>query len=310
MAKNFKFENVEVIIADQGAGTRTEIRNILNYQGFRNFKEADKLGDVEERVAKGDVDLIMVDLALSGGDVCGMVYRIRHHELGNNPFIVVLALALNPALEDIHKVIESGSDDLILKPITAGSISQRVINLVTERKRFVVTSDYIGPTRRSSHRPGTERIPEIVVPNPLQAKAEGNADPGALRDEIDRQAVVMNLQKMGRHAIQVRVLVDRITAAYDSDNGAAGVAEILDRLVYVTEDIDRRMRDTIYDHASGLCASMGTVVASLQKDPLSPSSRDLKLLPELAQAIEAAFESEDAAAAARDISQSVEQRSR
>ncbi len=234
------------------------------------------------------------------------------HGLSDSPprNIVVITLALNPALEDIRKVIESGSDDLILKPITAGSISQRVINLVTARKRFVVTSDYIGPSRRSSRRPGTNQIPEIVVPNSLQAKAEGNADLGALRDEIARQAAIINVQKMGRHAIQVRFLVDRITAAYDSDNGAAGVAEILDRLVYVTEDIDRRMRGTIYDHASGLCASMGTVVASLQKDPLSPSSRDLKLLPELAQAIEAAFESEDAAAAARDISQSVEQRSR
>ena len=270
----------------------------------------ERISEIKEALETNSIDLMIVDYNMPNGDVCELTHQIRHHELGTNPFVVVITMVNEPSRDDIMKIIDSGSDDLLLKPITAGMLRKRVEHLVGDRKNFVVTSDYIGPTRRSGHRAGTEKIPELDVPNPLRIKAQDGGDADALQKEIDRFSEILNEQKMGRNAIQIAYLVDRLIPIYESGDVDKTISKPLDRLHYVSEDISRRLRGTAYDHVGELCTSMVSVVKNIRKSPLSPDSKDLQLLPELAQAVKTAFTSQDAAALARDISESVQQRSR
>ena len=73
------------------------------------------------------------------GDACGkFIAAIRHSEIGANPFIPVIATTWDPTPELVRKIIDSGADDLVVKPISVGHLLERVQSLVYKRKPFVV----------------------------------------------------------------------------------------------------------------------------------------------------------------------------
>ena len=142
---DYDFEHINLLIADSGGQIRTEIKQVLRYEGFRNIIEAENVDVARQAITDNFVDVIITGNSLAEVDMCQSIMDVRHGALGKNPFVVVITMAEDPSREEIMTIIDSGTDDIILKPITAGMIVKRVQNLVTERKLFVVTSDYIGP---------------------------------------------------------------------------------------------------------------------------------------------------------------------
>ena len=307
--ENFSFENIRVLIGDPNREIRDAVRGGLYGHGFRYIIVTDRMSVVETAVATNRVDLLVCDIDLPHGDLYDLVYRIRHHELGDNPFIVVTALITEPTPKMVKKIFDAGCDDLIPKPISTGLLFERVLNLARNRKPFVVTSDYIGPNRRAKPRPGTQQIPQIDVPNPLKAKAADDVSAEDIQAEIDSVANVLNEQKMERHAYQINYLVERVMPLYEDGTADESVTPHLDRLLYVSEDISRRLQGTRYDHVGELCQSMVNVVRAVRQAPLSPDRKDIALLPALAQAIKCAFQpQEHVVALANDISATVKAR--
>ncbi len=307
--ENYSFENIRVLVGDPNREVRDGIRGGLYGQGFRYIMVTDRMSVVETAVADNSVDLMICDTDLPGGDLSDLVYKIRHHELGDNPFIVITALITAPTPKMVKKIFDAGCDDLIPKPISTGLLFERVLNLARNRKPFVVTSDYIGPNRRTKPRPGTQQIPRIDVPNPLTAKATDDTSAEGLQAEIDRVANVLNRQKMERHAYQINYLVERIVPLYEDGTADESIVPRLDRLLYVSEDISRRLEGTRYQHVGELCQSMVNVVRAVRQAPLSPDRKAIALMPALAQAIKSAFRPQaDVVALSRDISATVERR--
>ena len=255
---NYSFENIRVLVGDPNREVRDAIRGGLYGQGFRYIMVTDRMSVIETAVAANKVDLMVCDTELSDGDLYDLVYKIRHNELGDNPFIVITALITAPTPKTVKKIFDSGCDDLIPKPISTGLLFERVLNLARNRKPFVVTSDYIGPNRRAKPRPRTQQNPEIDVPNPLKAKATDDTSAEDLQAEIDRVANVLNEQKMERHAYQINYLVERIVPLYEDGEVDESIVPHLDRLLYTSEDISRRLQGTRYHHVGELCLSMVT----------------------------------------------------
>ena len=307
---SMKFDSVSLLIADAGGQIRSEIKGILHHEGFREMIDTADEGVIREAIASNSVDLLLADFDLPSGDVCRLVHDIRHNLIGNNPFVVTIILASDPEKEDIMKIIDSGADDLMLKPITAGTLTKRIKYLVSNRKQFVVTSDYIGPTRRTGGRDGTEVIPEIGVPNPVKAKALGGSYVNTPQQQIDMFAKMLNEQKMERNAIHIGYLVKQILPHYRDGKAQSDVSENIGSLQITSEDISRRLKGTRYDHVGELCASMLDIAKRLKQTWEEPKITDLKLLPELSMAIEKAFDagSRDADLA-RSISETVQKRS-
>ncbi len=307
--ENFSFESIRVLVGDPNREVRDGIRGGLYGQGFRYIMVTDRMSAVETAVATNSVDLMICDTELPDGDLYDLVHKIRHHELGDNPFILVTALITEPRPKMVKKIFDAGCDDLIPKPISTGLLFERVLNLARNRKPFVVTSDYIGPDRRAKPRSGTQQIPRIDVPNPLKAKATDDTSAEDLQVEIDRVANVLNEQKMERHAYQINYLVERIVPLYEDGTADESIVPHLDRLLHVSEDISRRLEGTRYHHVGELCQSMVNVVRAVRQAPLSPDRKDIALMPALAQAVKCAFQpQEHVVALSRDISATVERR--
>jgi DNA-binding response OmpR family regulator len=309
-AQKLDFGKVGILLGDPSMMIRQGLKGALFTEGFRDILDTDKLLDIREVVTENRVDLLICDVHLPEGDVFQFISDIRHHMVGNNPFLIIIALIDTPDPETVARVIDAGFDDILLKPISGAKLMERINLLVRKRKPFVVTTDYIGPTRRADLREDSMVIPEIKVPNPVKIKAEGQFSLEALQRAVDTVASMINEQKMERHAFQVEYLANIIVPLYETGTVDMGVVEHLDRLRYVSEDISRRQKGTAYSHVSDLCDSLLGVINSILAKPLTPLPQDIKLLPQLAKAVKRAFETtDDAVAVARDISDSLRKRS-
>jgi DNA-binding response OmpR family regulator len=303
---NFRFDAIFTLIADPDLGSRDSVRTILRNNGFRELRLGVSCADVRSALESPvPLDLLICECTLEDGDCDRLIHAMRHHEVGDNPFLPVIALSVRPTPELVRRMVDAGVDDVLPKPISTGHLLKRIQTLVEARKPFVVTSDYIGPDRRKSKDRETT-VPLIEVPNVLKSKTTGQADLVGATQAVAAAVAKVNLQKLERHAVQIGVLVEMILPAYERGDIDDTLLGHLERLHDTAEDTSRRLAGTKYAHVSELCQSLISVAADIRGKWESPQDKDLKLLPPLSQAIRSGFDvKEDVAALARRISASV-----
>jgi len=300
--KKWRFEEIDILLVDPDLNFRQTMAASLGGQGFRVPRQGNRLSMLEENIKQVMPDLLICDSDLPDGDFTSFMHTMRHE--GDNPFLPVICMVQNPTVDQVRKVIDSGSDDLLTKPVSPQQLMERIIVLIKARKPFVVTSDYIGPTRRAPNRSFND-IPLMEVPNPLRAKALGEASK-LTQSLIDDTISEINLQKLERYANQICYLVDRIAPVLETGEPDQETKDNLNRLLFVGEDMSRRQVGTKYAHVSDLCQSLITVTGTLNEAEAECMPKDIELMKHLAQAIQAGFDADEATAeAARKISASV-----
>ncbi|GGF64064.1 hypothetical protein GCM10011332_17620 [Terasakiella brassicae] len=287
--KKYDFQDIDILIADQNQLVRSGLKGILNQSGFRKIHNAGDLDQMIEHIVVKCPDLLLCDISLPGGDVCEAVRELRHNQCGNNPFCSIILFIDEPNESIVRAASQAGLDDLQIKPVVAQKVLDRIHYLVGKRKPFVVTTDYIGPDRRSSKRPGTQEIPTMDVPNSIALKAEGKFDPRKFQKDVESSFWNINAQKIERHAFQISYLVNHIVPAYQAGQFNKESLGMAQRLVVVAEDIAKRLEESDFDHLSHLVATLQKVAKSLWESGTLPKRKDLELLPELSAAISATF---------------------
>jgi len=305
MMEKLALDQVDILLIDPDRNVRSTIRNILIDNGFRKVSVGTGISDIEMKFRLGMPDLLICDIKPEDGSFNSFVYHLRHHEVGSNPFLPVIAIAWSPTSEDVRGVVQSGADDIIAKPLSAGQLLNRIMALVKARKPFVVTSGYIGPDRRKPGEEGVrkegEQIEPLAVPNVLRAKlmsdGKRGADVNQIQQEIDSFIKKVNLQKLDRHAHQALWLVERIVPGLAFGGPDEPTRRALERLLYVAEDTGRRMVGTKFAHVGQLCKSLIEVTSRIIAAGDFPAPKDVDLLKPLAQAIQRGFDESDSEAA-------------
>lgn len=202
MAHTYFFNNVTAVIADSRKPRLQVLRSSLYYMGFRETEWAETAQDLEEMAERVKPDIIIAALDLPGGDVSAYFRKIRKGLSRVDPFTPIIAVLSEAAPDTVRQGVNSGADDLLIHPWSEGYLDQRLQNLIHGRKPFVVTSEYVGPDRRSVRRPGPQ-APMITPVNVLEAKAVKRQD----------QESVAGAQAAGRRSLsthRVRALAGLI----------------------------------------------------------------------------------------------------
>ena len=295
----YHFENVSLVLVDANRDIRSSVRASLRLEGFGEVRDTHKIARAKEWVEESPPDLLVADAHFFESESCGLFREIRHQFLGADPFVPIIAVAAPSLPPQMRKVIDTGVDHIVVKPVTISELLERIQALVEKRKPFVVTCDYIGPDRRKEPRPG-EKAPLIDVPNALRAKAIRSPQLQSLRDDIRAATAEINRRKMERDAYQIAWLVSRI-----ADGDPARRRSHLARLLEITGDLERRLDGSSMDHVSELCRSL-MQVAEKMSQVQGPDGRDMKILRHSAAAIHAAFpDGGESAGIARDIARSI-----
>jgi len=292
------FDNIRVVLAEPNLELRTNLKDSLHDFGFKNVLATGNLSQIVTAVNSGEADVLIADTTLPEGDFNTYVHDLRHGHHGDNPFLVVITLIGKPSREVVQAAINSGADHVLAKPITVQALSEKVTELTHSRKRFVVTTDYIGPDRRSAHREGTMQIPQIDVPNPLHQRMGGQVNATRNLRRIEAAKLVINEHKVQRHAYQIGWLLDHVMpeiAAIKVD-ALPDAPENLQRLYDVSQDLCRRIKGTRFAHITEMALTLCHMAEQALKEGLCEN--DMQLMGRMAEIIERAFDPDREATAA------------
>jgi hypothetical protein len=229
-----------------------------------------------------EVDLLMISISARGFAAAGhTVTAIRNGRLGNDPFLPVMVVTDSPSREDAALLVNSGVDCVAVRPLTVGKICERLRKLALSRQPFVVTSDYIGPDRRTAPRepkPGEVVIPLMQVPNALYDRIVNNqpsvaraASRAAAWDEVMRQRLV-------RCADSMQLLAKRSLPQAMAGDLNLRVLEDMRRIADVSEIAWKRMED---EGQAPLAKHLGDVTQRMRclvKEPTAVKKESLAQL--------------------------------
>ena len=284
-----QLENIRVVLAEPDASLRRQLKTLLVEAGMKNVLDTDDISQVRRAIDEDMVELIIGDTAIEGGDFNKLITDMRHREIGENPFVMAITMVDQPSVDTIRKAINSGTDHILAKPIDGDALVNLIIDLTHTRKRFVVTTDYIGPDRRTKERPGTMVIPQIDVPNPLRQRMTGQMRETTLRRTIETAWLKINEQKVERHAFQIGWLLDRIVPEVGIPNAERSEEFPIHvkRLIDVSRDMAKRISKTRFAHVKEMSMTMTNLVEESIRNGFKPD--DIRLMLKLSELISESF---------------------
>src|SRR3546814_17007040 len=161
--------NSRILFGDPNRGWRRQYRAALRAGGLTQLHEFDTVENFPALCQKVQPDLIFMDAAMPEGNPADTVHDLRHGSLGSNPFVPIIIATWDASRSVVHRIIDCGADDVLIKPLSPQSISGRIQALADNRKPFVVTAHYIGPDRRRRGRPPGGAPPPRTGPPPPPA---------------------------------------------------------------------------------------------------------------------------------------------
>lgn len=260
------YDGVDALIFDPVSANRTATRAALYALGFRHIEGVSTLEAMVDAIQRQPPDIVLAEAQGAAGELCQVIQQLRQGWAGYNPFIVIMVTAWEKSAPLITKVINSGADDLLLRPFSTTLLGTRIEAHIERRKSFVITTDYVGPDRRHD----ADRAEESELfdpPNSLRMKAKDriSAESVAKRLDMELQLAREKLagEKLRRDSFQIcvlwRLLQDQRTdePQFQADLG---------KLVNLNRAIERRLADTGEQKSVEWCGSILAAVDGLKED--------------------------------------------
>jgi CheY-like chemotaxis protein len=175
------FERISFLIVDPNAFMRSVVRNILQIFGARLIYEAAD-GSTAMKVFKDvDPDIVLTDWNVAPLDGVQLTRLIRTAPDSPNRYAPVVMMT---SYAERHRVIEArdaGISEFVVKPLSARSLIDHVIEVIEHPREFVRTTSYFGPDRRR------RRKAVIFTGEDRRGTGKAAMSPAAAKP-VDRQA--------------------------------------------------------------------------------------------------------------------------
>jgi DNA-binding response OmpR family regulator len=260
----FSYDTAETVIFDPVAANRTATRTALYNLGFRRIESVGSLDALAESIKRRPPDLALCEAQGAVDELCTMIQGLRLGSQSYNPFIVIIVTAWEHSQNLVGRVLNSGADDLLLRPFSTSVLGQRIAAHIENRKGFVITSEYVGPDRRRmSERPSNVELFE--PPNSLKMKAKDRLTSEEAAQRLDQELKsardMLTREKLRRDAFQICVLW-RLMQAHALK--AEKFVIDLTKLKTVTKGVARRCIGTDFEPALDWCDSILDALEGLE----------------------------------------------
>ena len=281
------YATADIMLVDKDLNTRQSVKNILHDHGLREIRLGKTLAEIQQVLAKYMPDLLIASCELEDGDFIDYIREIRQGNAGNNPFIPIITLIETPTPDLVTRVVESGTDTVIAKPISTAQMLDRVEDLIESRKKFVVSENYIGPARRKDAGGGG-----IEAPNTLKAKVNGEKlSFGEIERMINNAMAEVQSAKVDVIGLQIAAHITNLVPMLERAGRLdPSIRQELLNLLDVTDSSTDKLSGSRHEHVIELCEPVGNVASAiLASRGGTPDPRDVQLLKPLSQAIQACF---------------------
>lgn len=280
---DFDLQSMEKVVAFVGEPdeqARRDLRQILNYAGI---KQVSAHGNLVTLVGQVPPDLIIVADDLDP-QTFEFIRNIRHSKLGSNPFVVIMTIVAPDHIEAVKRTMQAGTDDIIIKPLKEEQLLQRLKWVMMNRSAFVVTSDYLGPDRRTPNR--ASPIRRIHVPNTMLDKASGkDADPETVRAAVDEAMTEVLQARLDSHGLRLGFVSKLVLEAYNAKKVTPELKDHILTLADVLKDAAKTAERLEELELALLCGSLSGDVIAIAGHYTAPTAKDLDLIQKLSKAV-------------------------
>jgi DNA-binding response OmpR family regulator len=305
----FTYKDVRMVLAESDSVFSGNIIDAMSTRGVRDPAICRSAEALRTAIANAPIDLIMCDVDLPGLDFGVMAQDIRHGRLGKNPFAILIATARPSTGTDLGRVMKSGIDYIVLKPMTADQVVRRLDGFTRGRKPFVVTESFIGPNRRALRRNDGSDDDLTAVPNTLRVKVVFNHRLSLLGQLMNVGTSRLTKKKSETRLRTVTRLSRRLIDLHKQASLAGPAVasgewrKTLALLVEKTDEITSEHKgDSATDHIAEIGARIGQLARRWTDATERPPVVEVVLVAQLADALSGAYaQNEDVPDIAREI---------
>ena len=215
--KKIDYGEVRILLAIENPMVSKGLQNVLHHEGFPRPLEADSQSIFLQSVAEQSFDVIVTATELGADFMPPTIQKLRQGRLKHHPLPIIIALLVSSEGDYIRKAINSGPDDLLQLPVVPGQLLARLAVAAEQpRKPFIVTSDYVGPDRRTANRPDTFSMPLLEVPNLVALKVKRTSNE-VLAEEIRAASDKLRQMRLERFAFELQWLLRAIRQLFQSE---------------------------------------------------------------------------------------------
>jgi CheY-like chemotaxis protein len=287
-ADKIDLSRLSVVVGQLGAFGGDEIERQLAILGIEKPRITHDVDRIVRSIDADRADVLLCDMTKNRLRAQELMRSIRNQEAGSNPFLVTIALTGPMNKDEIGGMIDAGPDDVFIGGFTRDNFVRRVSDLAVNRRKFVAVSSYIGPTRRSSNRPGRKTAEEFAVPNPVQSTGSG-IDKDVLWKEIASASKALNFRKLDADVQMIRTLVEEIIPDYQVSLVTDDFKRRIVMLQNTVENVHKRAQRLGHGSLISLCEIAGNVVKDVKERPRPPNVRHLRAMPQLVVGFETAL---------------------
>jgi DNA-binding response OmpR family regulator len=258
------YETAETLVYDPISANRTATRSALFSLGFRKIESVSTVEALAAALRIQPPDLVLAEAQGTEGPLCDIIQATRQGSGAPNPFLVIVVTAWEKNESLVGRVVNSGADDLLLRPFSTALLGRRIAVHIESRKEFVITSEYVGPDRRKD----VSRFSDVNLfapPNSLKMKVAERLSPEEasqrLGEELRAARTMLNIEKLRRDAFQIcvlwRLLQERTPGAQRYQADLAKVASL-------ARAVERRCRECDRSTALQWCEAIRSAVEGLE----------------------------------------------
>ncbi len=139
---------LKVLLVDDNEHMRAIVGTILKGIGIVNLREARDGSEALEALRTWPADIAIIDFRMEPMDGVDFTRLVRNAADSRNPFLPIIMMTGFADRPRVEEARDSGVTELIVKPVTARAIIDRLNAVVYRPRPFVKTEDYFGPQRR------------------------------------------------------------------------------------------------------------------------------------------------------------------
>ena len=275
-----------VYIGEKNFYERQQLRDLFLAQGLKQIVCHPTLEAMRDMLFEVPPDLLVVAADFDPG-IFEFIREIRMQRIGENPFMLISMMVAPTQAPALDRAIEVGVDDIIIKPITAERVQERLRLVTFHRRPFIAVDGYVGPERKSESPAGARRIPVI---NTLLEKVNGREmDKQALKAAVEGSLQKVLQAQLDSQSFRLGEVCERLVIAYETGRIGEDVQNDLMTLSDVLKDaaaLAERLKD---QQLSSLCLSLAENVGAIAEHYEYPTTSEIDLIRKITQAFKMAM---------------------
>ena len=147
MATSIK--TLSVLVVDPDARCRDFTCDTLRGFGVGDVVGCEDSGEALDRVSKGTVDVIFIDVAAAPIDGLALTKQIRSFDHQNRVIPPVILMTGDWSQQNISEAQAAGANEYISKPFSVIDLMGHLMSMIERPQPFIRTQTYFGPDRRN-----------------------------------------------------------------------------------------------------------------------------------------------------------------